>query len=63
MDVTRAEARQSFVAAAEASYMNYKETGLHITSDEMSENLSERTSPTRDGQLAAGAMLCGTLKP
>ena len=28
------EARQNFVAAAESSYVHYKETGLHITLDE-----------------------------
>jgi predicted transcriptional regulator len=34
--VKREEARQNFIAAAEASYVHYKETGLHITLDEMS---------------------------
>ncbi len=34
--VAREEARQNFVAAAEASYVHYKETGLHITLGEMS---------------------------
>ena len=28
------EARQSFIAAAESSFVHYKETGLHITLDE-----------------------------
>jgi predicted transcriptional regulator len=28
------EARQNFVAAAEASFVHYKESGLHITLDE-----------------------------
>ena len=30
----REEAQQAFVAAAEASYTHYKETGMHITLDE-----------------------------
>ena len=28
------EARQNFIAAAESSFVHYKETGLHITLDE-----------------------------
>jgi predicted transcriptional regulator len=28
------EARQNFIAAAESSFLHYKETGLHITLDE-----------------------------
>ena len=34
--VNQEEARQNFIAAAQATYMHYKETGLHITLDEMS---------------------------
>ena len=34
--VNQEEARQNFIAAAEASYVHYKETGLHISLDEMS---------------------------
>ena len=30
----REEARQGFIAAAEASYVHYKETGMHVTLDE-----------------------------
>ena len=32
----REEARQNFITAAEASFMHYKETGLHISFDEFS---------------------------
>lgn len=32
--VCREEARQNFIAAAEASFEHYKETGLHVTLDE-----------------------------
>jgi predicted transcriptional regulator len=32
--VRREEARQNFIAAAEASFEHYKETGLHVTLDE-----------------------------
>jgi predicted transcriptional regulator len=28
------EARQNFIAAAESSFVHYKDTGLHITLDE-----------------------------
>ena len=38
--MTREEARQNFVAAAEASYVPYKEIGLHITLGEMSTRLA-----------------------
>ena len=34
--VRREEARQNFIAAAEASFAHYKETGLHVTLDEFS---------------------------
>lgn len=34
--VKREEARHNFIAAAEASFVHYKETGLHITFDEFS---------------------------
>ena len=34
--VKKEEARQNFVAAAEASFEHYKETGLHISLDEFS---------------------------
>jgi predicted transcriptional regulator len=34
--VKHEEARQNLIAAAEASFVHYKETGLHITLDEMS---------------------------
>jgi predicted transcriptional regulator len=34
--VNQEEARQNFIAAAEASYVHYKETGLHIRLEEMS---------------------------
>lgn len=30
----REEARQGFIAAAEASYVHYKETGMHVPLDE-----------------------------
>ena len=32
--VTKEEARQHFINAAETSFEHYKETGLHITLDE-----------------------------
>lgn len=31
------EARQQFIAAAEASFAQYRETGLHVTLDEFSQ--------------------------
>lgn len=34
--IQREEARQNFIQAAEASYAQYKETGLHVTLDEFS---------------------------
>lgn len=34
--VVREEARQNFIEAARASFEHYKETGLHITLDELS---------------------------
>jgi len=34
--VKREEARQNFIAAAESSYVHYKETGLHLTFEEVS---------------------------
>lgn len=34
--VRREEARQNFIAAAEASFEHYKETGLHVGLDEFS---------------------------
>ncbi len=34
--IQREEARQNFIQAAEASYAQYKETGLHVTFDEFS---------------------------
>lgn len=34
--VKKEEARQNFIAAAESSFEHYKETGLHITLDELS---------------------------
>jgi predicted transcriptional regulator len=34
--VRKEEARQNFIKAAEASFEHYKETGLHITLDELS---------------------------
>ena len=34
--VDREEARQRFIAAAEASFEHYKETGLHVGLDEFS---------------------------
>ena len=34
--VKNEEARQSFIAAAESSFEHYKETGLHITLEELS---------------------------
>lgn len=34
--VRKEEARQRFIKAAEASFEHYKETGLHITLDEIS---------------------------
>ncbi len=34
--VKREEARQNFIIAAEASFVHYKETGLHISLDEFS---------------------------
>lgn len=34
--IQREESRQNFIQAAEASYANYMETGLHITFDEFS---------------------------
>jgi predicted transcriptional regulator len=33
----REESRHRFIAAAEASYEHYKETGMHVTLDEFSE--------------------------
>lgn len=34
--IKREEARQHFIQAAEASFVHYKETGLHVTLDEFS---------------------------
>ncbi len=34
--IRREEATQNFIKAAEASYDHYKETGLHITLDQLS---------------------------
>lgn len=34
--VRREEARQNFIAAAEASFEHYKETGLHVSLEEFS---------------------------
>ena len=34
--VKKEEARQNFIAAAQSSFEHYKETGLHITLDELS---------------------------
>ena len=34
--VRQEDARQNFIAAAEASYEHYKETGLHVSADEFS---------------------------
>ncbi|MDP3618002.1 MAG: hypothetical protein Q8R49_09345, partial [Rhodoferax sp.] len=34
--VRREEARQNFIAAAEASFEHYKETGLHVSLEEIS---------------------------
>ena len=34
--VRQEEARQNFIAAAEASFAHYKETGLHVSADEFS---------------------------
>jgi predicted transcriptional regulator len=34
--ISREEARQQFIAAAQASFEHYKETGLHTTLDEFS---------------------------
>jgi predicted transcriptional regulator len=34
--VQREEARQNFIKAADTSFEHYKETGLHITLDELS---------------------------
>ena len=34
--IQREEARQNFIQAAEASYVHYKETGLHVNFDEFS---------------------------
>lgn len=33
--IAQEEARQNFIQAAEASYEHYRETGLHLTLDEM----------------------------
>ncbi|HPH66969.1 MAG TPA: ribbon-helix-helix protein, CopG family [Kofleriaceae bacterium] len=45
----REEARQAFIAAAEASYEHYKETGLHLTIDEFAawvDEVSEQPEAT-----------------
>lgn len=34
--VMQEEVRQNFIAAAEASFKHYKETGLHVTAEEFS---------------------------